>query len=137
MEKVITGFRYVEIMWPFNDMFRSRLHDIRTVPYSAQYESEADAAITRLAESPDTAWVGVSDGAWRVLLERHIQMNIVALANEAAGNPLMTLPPGPDLSEDDLRVGLALLWLLKMKLPFPVEERSSFVLPTERSVKAH
>lgn len=136
-QQVITGERYMEIMWPLNDMFRARLHEIRTLPYDAAFEAEADAAIGRMADDAAEAWTGLSPGAWRVLLERHLQMLAVAAANMAAGNPLMTLPPGPPLSEGDLRVGLALTWLLRMKLPFPEADRARYEFPLQPSAKGH
>lgn len=131
MEKeVITGERYLQIMWPLNDMFRARLKDIRAISYDSSFESEADEAIRNLANNPSDAWSNVSDGAWRVLLERHLQMFEVALANIMAGKHLMTLPPGPGMTDDDLRVGLSLLWLLHMKLPFPVRDLSHYEFPS-------
>jgi hypothetical protein len=130
MEKeIITGDRYLKIMWPMNDMFRARLLSIRAIPYDSTFESEADDAIRNLANNPSEAWSNISDGAWRVLLERHTQMLAVAMANMIADKPLMTLPPGPGLTDDDLRVGLSLFWLLEMKLPFPVRDLSRYEFP--------
>lgn len=136
-QEIITGDRYLEIMWPLNDMFRARLHEIRVLPYSSAFEGEADAAVASLADNPSGAWKNISTGAWRVLLERHAQMIEVATANMIAGNPLITLPPGPGLTDDELRVGLALLLLLQMKLPFPLRELSNYEFHATPPVKPH
>jgi hypothetical protein len=109
VETVITGQRYMELMWPLNDVFRIRLHEIGSLTYDASFETEADSAIAALPENP-SAWQAASPGAWRVLLERHVQMLEVALANALIGNPLITFPPGPALSDDEWRTGLMLLW---------------------------
>lgn len=127
--EVITGERYLKIMWPLNDMFRARLPIIRAIPFDPTFEPEADEAIRNLAKDPASAWSNLSDGTWRVLLERHLQMIDLALANIRAGKHLMTLPPGPGMSDDDLRVGLALFWLLEMKLPFPMRDLSHYEFP--------
>lgn len=136
-QEIITGRRYLEIMWPLNDLFRPRLHEIRALPYDPEFEAEADAAIERMAEDAAGAWAGLSPGAWRVLLERHLQMLVVATANMAVGNRLMTLPPGPPLTDEELRVALALLWLLQMKLPFPAVDRSLHEFPPQPPAKTH
>lgn len=136
-QEIITGGRYLEIMWPLNDIFRARMHEIRAFPYSPNFEAEADEAISGLVDNPSSAWENISTGAWRVLLERHAQMIEVAIANMIAGNPLIALPPGPGLTDDELRVGLALLWILKMKLPFPVRDLSNYEFPASPPVKSH
>ena len=134
-KQVITGEKYMEIMWPLNDMFRAKLVTIRTLPYDKSFESEADSAIKNLTSNPSNAWANLSDGAWRVLLERHLQMFEVALANIMAGKHLMTLPPGPGMTDDELRIGLSLFWLLGMKLPFPVRDLSGYEFPEAPPVK--
>lgn len=135
--QVITGDRYMEIMWPLNDMFRSCLHRINVLPYDAAFEVEADEAIDRMQKDIATAWQGLSDGAWRVLLERHTQMIVVALANQRERNPLLTLPPGPPLSDEELRIGLALYFLHRMKLPHPPADRSPSETPSSPDAKGH
>lgn len=127
--EVITGERYLEIMWPLNDIFRARLADLRMIPYDSSFEPDADEAIRNLATDPSSAWSNLSDGTWRVLLERHLQMFEVARTNIMIGRHLMTLPPGPGMSDDELRVGIALFWLLEMKLPFPVRDISQYEFP--------
>ena len=127
--EVITGERYLEIMWPLNDMFRARLPIIRGIQFDPSFEPEADEAIRNLTKDPTSAWSNLSDGAWRVLLERHLQMFEVAMANMMAGRHLMTLPPGPGLTDDELIIGLSLFWLLEMKLPFPVRDLSHYEFP--------
>lgn len=134
---VITGELYSRIMWPLNDVFRARMPEIGALPYEEKFESEADNAIMRMPDDPKDAWSNLSPGAWRVLLERHTQMLVVATLNEAAGNPLMQFPPGVALSEEDMRVALALFWLLEMKLPFPVDDRSHYEFPQRPEAKGH
>lgn len=126
-QEAITGDRYLEIMFPLNDMFRSRWHEVRVLPYSSDFEFEADTAIASLAENPTSAWESLSAGAWRVLLERHSQMQVLASLRKIDGVPLITLPSG--LSDDDLRVALMMLLLLQMKLPFPPSDKSQYEIP--------
>lgn len=128
-KEIITGERYLQIMWPLNDMFRARLASIRGIPYDSKFELEADDAIENLVDNPSDAWSNISDGAWRVLLERHTQMIELAIEHIRIGKHLMTLPPGPGMSDDDLRVGLSLFWLLRMELLFPVRDLSRHEFP--------
>lgn len=123
----LSGWQVVEALWPLNERFRPAVARIRTLPYEAAFEAEADAAIALLAENINASWEAVSAGAWRVLLERQQQALVVALANEAAGNPLMPIPPG--FSADQRTVAATLFLLHGMKLPFPVVDRSGFVVP--------
>jgi len=132
----LSGLDVVEALWPLNDMFRARLGEIGRLPYAAAFESEADAAIIAYSKSPDSGpWKTMSLGAWRVLLERHQQMIVVALANERARNPVTSLPPGLDAA--DRCTALMLLLLLRMKLPFPVADRSGLKLPNRPQAKGH
>ena len=135
---VVTGWRLVELLWPLNDMFRARLSEFAHLPYDADFEAEADEAIRGYAQTPEAgAWRHLSPGAWRVLLERHQQLIVVAMANEHAGNPMLTLPGLGRMEETALRAGLMLFWLLGMKLPFPVADRSHLVLPDALGQKGH
>lgn len=135
MEK-LSGWDVVEILWPLNDMFRPRLREIRSLPYDASFEAAADDAIRAFAETPEAAtWKTIPAGAWRVLLERHQQLLVVAMANEAAGNPMTVMPAG--LSQQDRLAGLMLLLLLRMKLPFPAADRSRTELPEGSPPKSH
>lgn len=123
----LSGWQVVEALWPLNERFRSAVERIRTLPYNATFEAEADAAIEVLAENINASWDAVSASAWRVLLERQQQAITVAVANEIAGNPLMPIPPG--FSADQRTVAATLFLLHGMKLPFPVADRSGFVVP--------
>ena len=125
----VSGWRVVEILWPLNSIFKPGIERIKTVAYRPAFETEADKAIEAFAANPNAAtWVNLSPGAWRVLLERHQQMLVVAMANEAAGNNSLTrLPFGlPKAAE---LPGVMLLFLHSMKLPYPPEDRSQLELP--------
>ncbi|MGI2325961.1 MULTISPECIES: hypothetical protein [Methylococcus] len=124
----ITGWQGVEALWPLSERFRESLTRIRSLPYDASFEPEADAAIELLIDDPDSSWEHISAGAWRVLLERQQQAILVALANEAAGNSFIPIPPG--LSESQRTVAVVLFLLHGMKLPWPPEDRSDFSIPT-------
>jgi hypothetical protein len=129
-EQKLSGWRIIELLWPLNDMFRARLHEIRGLPYRAEFEAEADAAIDALETSPNAkSWSTLSPGAWRVLLERHQQVLTAAAMMEATGEgqDTITIPAG--LDEDHQRAALMLLWLRGMKLPFPVNDRAQLELP--------
>jgi len=118
----------LKLLWPLNDMFRARFTDIRCLPYAAAFEPEADAAIESWAygENPN-AWSDISPGAWRVLLERHQQALMVAGLGEITGDFMIEIPAG--LSQDRKRAALILIWLYRMKLPFPIVDRSRDELP--------
>lgn len=128
----ISPDQLLEHLWWLNDVFRPELARIVTLPYDASYEAEADEALSNLARDDNTtSWAHCTPGAWRVLLERHIQMLLVATANMAAGESVITyLPKG--MKASDKRIGLALLFLPRMKLPWPPEDRSGFVFPASR-----
>jgi len=125
----LSGMDVIAALWPLNDVFRSRLSRISTVKYEERFGSEADDAIVGAVFSGNCdGWDGISAGAWRVLLERHIQALMVAAANEAAGNMLMTVPAD---SSGAVKRGAAMIFLLHgMKLPWPVKDRSGCELPT-------
>ena len=127
--KPVSGWRVVEILWPLNDVFREHIHRIRSIKYRPEFEPEADKAIDLFAADPRAeSWASVSPGAWRVLLERHMQMMQVAQANEVAGNDIITvLPSGlPKICELS---GIMLVLLREMSLPFPVIDRARLELP--------
>ncbi len=71
--------------------------------------------VHHVAEAMDIAMAPA--GVVCVLLERHKQMLVVAMANEAAGNPVTYLPSG--LSPEQKCIALALLFLRGMTLPWP------------------
>ena len=125
----LSGWETVEVLWPLNDVFRPSLVQIRSLPYDASFEPEADAAIETAAMAPwPPSWERLSAGVWRVLLERHMQGLTVALANEAAGNPFMPVPS--ELPASALTVAAMIFLLHEMKLPWPPENRSEYELPS-------
>lgn len=125
----LSGWQVVESLWPLNEAFRPKWLMIRGLPYDPLFEHEADEAIAaRALGLPGADWESLPAGAWRVLLERQQQAIVVALANETAGNPLMPVPEG---FPESARSAAAMLFLLhRMKLPFPVEDRSDMTLPS-------
>ncbi len=125
----VSGMGMVEIIWPLNEMFRPFLTCIRTIKYDSKYEAAADKAIELYVKNPGPSiWDSLPGEVWRVLLERHNQLIVTGMANEAAGNKKFTsLPLG--LPESAKLGGVMLLWLHSMPLPFPPEDRSDFVFP--------
>jgi len=114
----LNGRQVAERLWPLNDVFRRRLHEVADLEYDARYTTAADSAIDDMVALGDLEVLGRAPaGVVRVLLERQRQMLVVALANEEAGNPVTTLPSG--LSPGQQCVGLVLLLLRGMALPWP------------------
>ena len=114
----LSGEEVAALLWPFNEVFRPHLSKVEEVAYDPRFEAAADSAIDDLAITMDIEVLGQGPaGLVRVLLERHKQLLVVAQANHVAGNPVTTLPSG--LSPDQQRVGLALLLLRGMQLPWP------------------
>ncbi len=124
----LSGWQCVEALWPLNQRFHAAIERIRSLPYDATFEPEADGAIERLIDDANAGWDDLAAGAWRVLLERQQQALVVALANEVQGNPLMPIPPG--FSPEQTTVAVALFLLHGMKLPWPPVDRSGLVIPT-------
>lgn len=123
----VSGWEATEALWPLNDMFRPCFEQIRCLSYDPRFELDADAAIEQMLQPGALDWSGNSPGAWRVLLERHQQAIMVALANEFAGNLLLPVPRSFNLKQRTVFVALFLLH--SMELPFPVEDRSGFSIP--------
>lgn len=124
----LTGWQVVEILWPLNDVFRPHLHAVRRLSYQPDFEDDADRAIeTFVLQGNPKAFSGYRPETWRVLLERHQQMLMVALANEAAGNHVTYLPA--ELQDDARLPALMLALLHEMELPFPVADQGSLELP--------
>lgn len=118
----LSGWDVVEALHPLNEHFRPHYVEFKALPYNAKYEAQADAAQCRFVF--EGRWGPVSAETWRVILERHLQSLLVALANEMEGNPFMPVPEG---LPKEARTGAAILFLLqKMKLPFPAADRSGF-----------
>lgn len=126
--EVVTGWAVIEALWPLNELFRPHAVRIRSLRYDRSFERAADEAIVAFAERPHSAtWDDLSPGAWRVLLERHQQLLVVAAANEAAGIPFTRLPRG--LPEWARMPGLMLLLMHSMKLLKPAQDRSDLDIP--------
>jgi len=125
----LSGSDVISIVWPLNDIFRPHMDRTKSVRYEARYEPEADEAVETFAGHASVdVWLSVSAGAWRVLLERHVQVLMLAKANLAAAHPVTIIPHG--LPEKSKLPWIMLTLLHSMALPFPVEDRSSFVIPT-------
>lgn len=124
----LSGADTAAALWELNDLFRTNLAQLRTLAYDPAFEAETDVVIEAVVmRYPGATWSALSAGAWRVLLERHQQALVVALANEAAGNPVMSIPEG---FPESARTGAAVLFLLHgMTLPFPAADRSGFEVP--------
>lgn len=124
----LSGGDTAAALWELNDLFRANLAQLRTLAYDPAFEAETDVVIEAVVmRYPGATWSALSAGAWRVLLERHQQALVVALANEAAGNPVMQIPEG---FPESARTGVAVLFLLHgMTLPFPAADRSGFEVP--------
>lgn len=124
----LSGMEVIAALWPLNDVFRPRMTRIKTLRYRERFEAEADEAIVQAAFSGSFAsWDMLTAGAWRVLMERHVQSLMVAAANEVRGNPLMTVPTGCD--EATTRGGAMIFLMHGMKLPWPPRDRSRCELP--------
>ena len=116
----LSGEEVTALLWPFNEVFRPRLSEVEQVAYDPRFEAAADSAIDDLAMTMNIEVLGQGPaGLVRVLLERYKQLLVVAQANQRAGTPVVTtLPYG--LSPDQQRVGVALLLLRGMQLPWPL-----------------
>lgn len=128
----------LEVLWPLNARFRPHLAQIGSVAYAAAFEPEADEAIQALVLVDDD-WSGVSPGAWRVLLERHIQLLFIAQQLAAAGSVMTRVPSGL-AKHHQARIAIADL-LHAMKLPLAPADRAGFALPEgaqgEPSLRRH
>lgn len=123
----LSGWDVVEILWPLNKLFRLRLRIIKTIAYDSGLEKDADAAIELFVSNGEQAWTACPAGVWRVLLERYIQLQTVALANEANKNNVTVIPEG--LPDSARLPGLMLLLLHSMELPFPPSAPTQLELP--------
>jgi len=124
----LSGMNVIEYLWPLNDIFRPFIHRIKTFVYNKKAEVEADLAIEAFALKPvATTWEYLPVKVWRVLLERHQQLIMVAMANELANNPLTIIPQG--LPKAKILPGLLLSLAHGMTLPYPVKDQSALALP--------
>jgi hypothetical protein len=123
----IDGWAVVRALWPLNDAFRPNFAAFKGMPYGAEHEPQADAAIERYLATG--SWGPVSIETWRVLLERQQQAIMVAVINAQQGNPPMR---APDRLPEAALTGAAMLWFLhSMRLPFPPDDRSRSELPSD------
>lgn len=124
------GMRVLEILWPVNDILRPRLHEIRHLPYNKTLAGQADEAIEAFSERPVAqTWEDLDPEVWRVLLERHHQMLMVAATNEVQGFPLTSVPH--DLPQEAVLPAVMVLLLHSMTLLWPPGDRSEFELPLD------
>src|SRR4051812_10391099 len=77
----LDGMQVVEALWPMNDVFHKYHDQISAIAYSPEFEAEADQALAAHAHGQFWTISSPSAGAWRVLMERHIQSMTLALAN--------------------------------------------------------
>jgi len=119
---MLNGRQVLEVLWPMNELFSTRIHQINSLAYDAHFEVEADEAIRSLVFD-GKAWDNVSAQAWRVLLERHIQSMMLALSNEMHGNDQFV--PFPNTLSDAQMLSVVQIFLMyQMTLPFPLSEQS-------------
>jgi len=120
----ISPARYIQLMWEWNAVFKGKAARLAALGYDPLFEEHADKALLRLtAADPSKAWKRCSTGCWRVLYERHVQMLMLAMTKEAERATFLThLPAG--LDEERQRTGLALICMLRMKLPWAPAMRS-------------
>lgn len=116
----------LEVLWSLNARFRPHLAQIGSVAYAATFEPEADKAVQALVLADDD-WSGVSPGAWRVLLERHVQLLFIAQQLASSGRAMTRVPAGL-AKHHQARIAIADL-LHSMKLPLAPADRSGFALP--------
>lgn len=123
----LSGWQVIEALWPLNEVLRPHAGRVGARTYDAGFEPEVDRAIEQFAENAVHAWGELSDGAWRVFLERQRQALLVAAANEKEGNPLMSVPPS--FSEEQRSVAAVISLLYQMKLPWPPTDQSRWQPP--------
>lgn len=135
----LTGWQFVEAVWPLNERFRPVIERIRSLDYDTAFIEEANEAIRRFINHDNSNWDDVSSGAWRVLLERQQQSITAAVGHFELNNiPVTRIPSG--LTESQITPVVLLLLLHNMQLPFPIAERSSMTIPAgsaKASLKLH
>ena len=114
----LSGQQVTELLWPLNEVFRTRLAEIQDLPYDPALAPAADSILDDVAATLDLDVLGQAPArVMRVLFERHKQMIVVAMANELVDNPVMMVPRG--LSTDQQRIAVMLRFLHGMELPWP------------------
>lgn len=125
--KTLDNWKVMEVLWELVDVFRPNYKTFRSLPYDPAYEAAADQAID--AFLAHGKWGLVSLETLRVLLERHSQSIAVIATNEAAGNKVLSVPLG---MPDDALLGFFMIFFMyEMKLPLPVQDRSSHDLESK------
>lgn len=117
-------------LWPLNALFRPHMAQIQSLAYDHAAEAAADEAVAQMVLR-GASWEQESAGVWRVLLERHLQVQtLLALKAAEAGTWNAPFMPVPEPADSALRTRLAIVFLLhSTPLPFPVAERSTAELP--------
>ena len=124
----LDGMEVVEVLWPLNYLFRPHLALVTSLPYVPRLEKAADAAIEAYVFGGDWTTSDPPANVWRVLLERHIQAQMVALANYSQGQ--REVMPLPLALPEAARLRAAMLFFhYAMKLPFPVTDRTKHTWP--------
>ena len=92
-------------------LFAARHDRITATPYDKVFDEEADGSLIWLAQFDNfELWDKMSAGGWRVMYERYVYAQVVAMANAAAKEPVMTrIPRGLDPQSQARTVLLQLL----------------------------
>lgn len=129
----LSPFGLMEALWPMNDVFRPKVIRLKTIRYNSRFEAQADEAVLDFARSLNTkSWESLTSGAWRVLIERHLQMLLVCSANAAANEPVMWTVPHA-LPKTAYTAAAVLEWWLGMKLLWPPRFSAGLELPEATS----
>ncbi len=124
----LDGWAAVDAIWPLNDLFRPHWALITSLPYVPRLEKAADAALERLVFGGTWTASDPPANVWRVLLERHVQAQQVALANHAQGRA-QCVPIPAALPREAWQGAVVLFLHYAMKLPFPIADRSRGAWP--------
>jgi hypothetical protein len=124
----VSGLQLAELLFLLNDVFKPHIHQLCTLPYAARFEAQADKAIEDFVyQASPTVWDNLSPSVWRVLLERHQQLLLVAHMNKQTNKPVTSLPVG--LPKDARLAGVMLLLFHSMTLPLPISDLRSVEFP--------
>lgn len=111
----------LRLIWPLLGEVASRAAFLDGAEPSPDFDREADAALTALAEQGGFgAWESLSAGAWAVLIDR-LQWAVAALTLEMSAGSAFTIVLPRDAPEDVRRIA-ALLLLLGGSAAHPPEE---------------
>lgn len=107
----ISPWKGVELMFGWHPVLQPYADFAKAVSYDTSFDEEADNALCGLARSDSFAtWNRLTAGAWRVLWERLAYAEAVMLANEVAGERVIThLPRGLDWQSRSRALGLQFL----------------------------